>query len=228
MSLRLEYVRLSDAVLWDDNPKGHDLPSIILSIEEHGFRDPPEFDGTLDAIVAGNGRTTALQMMKSRGDIPPLHIDIENSEAGQLSEEWLMPMIFGADSESQEAARKYAVDHNLLTMGVPHITAEQVSEMFDVQMLSSLFDNAEDDDLPITISRETMEAFESHTEKAEISLENFEDSLAEGFADSAQFGVKVQLIVDLTKEQADSPGLKEGLHALSQEYGFAFKIKSRK
>jgi hypothetical protein len=221
MTLRLEPVKLSDAVLWDDNPKGHDLPSIILSIEEHGFRDPPEYDGTLGAIVAGNGRTTALQIMKARGDAPPLHIELDE-------EEWIVPVIFGADSKSQEAARKYAVDHNLLTLGVPHISGEQVREMFDSSLMEKLFRNAAEGDLPITISRETMEALSSTEEKAEISLENFDASLTEGFADSAQFGVKVQLIVDLTQEQVNQPGLKEGHHSLSQEYGFTYKIKSRK
>lgn len=221
MTLRLEPVPLSDAVLWDDNPKGHDLPSIILSIEEHGFRDPPEFDGTLGAIVAGNGRTTALQVMKARGDAPPKHIEIDG-------EEWIVPVIFGADSASQEAARKYAVDHNLLTLGIPHISSDQIKEMFDTSLMQKLFSGALDDDLPITISRETMEAMGDAESKVEISLENFEESLAEGFADSAQFGVKIQLIVDLTETQVNQEGLKKSLHKLSQDYGFVYRIKSRK
>ena len=225
MTLKLDYVRLCDAILWEDNPKGHNIPDIIASIEKHGFRDPPQFDTKIQkggGISAGNGRTTALQIIQNRGDAPPAHIDLDKEG------EWCLPMIFGGDSISQEMAKQYAVDHNLLTLGVAHVTVEQVRAMFGSDTLSSLFEDSPDDELPITISRETLEALGETEQKSEISLDNFENSLAEGFADSAQFGVKIQLIVDLTQEQADSPGLKEGLHKLSVDHGFTYKIKSRK
>ena len=64
--LSVRYIRVQDAILWDENSKLHDIGGLIVSIEEHGFRDPPAWDSELGAIVEGNGRITALQMMVSR------------------------------------------------------------------------------------------------------------------------------------------------------------------
>jgi hypothetical protein len=223
--LRLEYVPLSQAVKWDANPKEghHDIAGIISSIREHGFRDPPEYDGAVDAIIAGNGRTTALNLLRDRGEECPIYCEVD-SESG----DWIIPILFGADSRSIEAARKYAVDHNLLTLGHSQITADDVGKMFDAEMLKSLFQDTAEEDLPLTVSREILDALELPEEKQDISLENFDASLAEGFADARQFGVRVQLIVDLTEEQSNQPGLKEGLKQLAEKHGFSYKIKSRK
>ena len=222
--LRLEYVPLSRAVKWDDNPKEghHDIAGIIASIQEHGFRDPPEFDGTVDAIIAGNGRVTALHLMHDRGEILPSYCELDSDER------WLVPILFGADSRSLASAKKYAVDHNLLTLGHSQITAEDVGKMFDSESLQLLFSDTAESDLPLTISREILDSLQLPEEKRDISLENFDASLAEGFADARQFGVRVQLIVDLTEEQSNQPGLKEGLKDLSVKYGIQWKIKSRK
>jgi hypothetical protein len=225
--LRLEYVPLAQAVIWDENPKEghHDLSGIIESIRRHGFRDPPEYDGTIDAIVAGNGRVTALNLLRDRGEECPLYC--ENSSV-HGDGEWIVPILFGADSASMQAAKQYAVDHNLLTLGHSQITADDVGKMFDAEMLKSLFQDTAEEDLPLTVSREILDALELPEEKQDISLENFDASLAEGFADARQFGVRVQLIVDLTEEQSNQPGLKEGLKQLAEKHGFSYKIKSRK
>jgi hypothetical protein len=225
--LRLEYVPLSQAVIWDDNPKEghHDLAGIIESIERHGFRDPPEYDGTVDAIIAGNGRITALNLLRDRGEECPMYC--ENSSV-HGDGEWIVPILFGADSASVSAAKQYAVDHNLLTLGHTHITAEDVGKMYDAEKLQSLFVDTPEAELPLTVSREILDAMEITEEKAAISLDNFDASLAEGFADARQFGVRVQLIVDLTEAQANQEGLKESLKDLASTYGFEYKIKSRK
>jgi hypothetical protein len=217
--LRLEYVRLETAVLWDRNPKTHDIPSIIESIQEYGFRDPPEFDGTLDAIVEGNGRTTALNLMYERNEQCPGYC-FEDDDGT-----WIVPIIFGADSESVKAAEKYAVDHNLLTLGQPRLSIEQVESMFRAHDIKKLFSET-DQDLPISLSSETLQQMYKREGSNDITLDNFDESLAEGFAHTQQFSTKVQLIVDLTEEQANNVELKEGLKLLSTNYGLKYRIKT--
>jgi hypothetical protein len=117
--LVIRYVRLADAVLWDRNPKRHDMGGIIVSIREHGFRDAPIFDATLGAVVAGNGRTTALMQMFRDDEPPPHGVVVRDGE-------WWMPMQFGLDASSREQAEAFGLDHNLLTatggdLGLPEL-----------------------------------------------------------------------------------------------------------
>ena len=108
--LELRYIPLSQARRWDENPKLHDLPALIVSIERYGFGDPPKFDTKLDGLVYGNGRTEALELMRQEGKVPPRGI-------GTIADgEWAVPVIFGVDSESRAAAVAFAIDHNNLAL----------------------------------------------------------------------------------------------------------------
>ncbi|MCH9647748.1 MAG: hypothetical protein K0U98_05875 [Deltaproteobacteria bacterium] len=108
--LELRYIPLSQARRWDENPKLHDLEALTQSIERHGFGDPPKYDGTLDALVYGNGRTEALERLHQAGGKPPRGILLT------AKKEWAVPVIFGVDASSREAALAFAVDHNNLTL----------------------------------------------------------------------------------------------------------------
>ncbi|NJL28743.1 MAG: hypothetical protein HC897_13045 [Thermoanaerobaculia bacterium] len=108
--LELRYIPLDQARRWDDNPKKHDLPALIKSIETHGFGDPPKYDAALGALVTGNGRTEALEQMRAEGKVPPRGIAV--LEGGQ----WAMPILFGVDAASRAAAVAFAIDHNNLTL----------------------------------------------------------------------------------------------------------------
>jgi len=108
--LELRYIPLSQARRWDQNPKRHDLGALIRSIELHGFGDPAKFDSALDALVYGNGRSEALVLMRDEGKKPPRGVGL--LEDG----EWAVPVIFGVDSKSREAAIGFAVDHNNLNL----------------------------------------------------------------------------------------------------------------
>ncbi len=69
-----------------------------------------KFDATLGALVYGNGRTEALELMRQAGGPPP---------RGILALEdgcWAVPIIFGVDAESHAAAVAFAIDHNNLTL----------------------------------------------------------------------------------------------------------------
>lgn len=123
--LTLRYVTLDQALewRWGENPKKHDLDGLVASIERHGFRDPSIYDSTLPGIPAGNGRIEALDTMRKAGKEPPRGIGLD--AAGT----WCVPLIFGADAESQAAAEAFGLDHNNLT--VVGFTAVEVSRLWD-------------------------------------------------------------------------------------------------
>jgi hypothetical protein len=123
--LQIRYVRLADAVLWDRNPKKHDMGGIITSIRLHGFRDAPIYDATLGAIVAGNGRTTALAQMREGGEGAPHGVVVDRNE------EWWLPMQFGIDARSREQAEAFGLDHNLLTATGGDLGFTELVGLFD-------------------------------------------------------------------------------------------------
>ena len=157
--LELRYIPLTQAKRWDENPKLHDLEALIRSIERHGFGDPPKYDAQLDGLVYGNGRTEALERMRSEGKNPPRGI-LELNEG-----DWAVPVIFGVDAESRASAIAFAVDHNNLTLmggdfdlsdmlsmwneeGLKQVLGEvpepeDVLASFNVDDLSSLLDGPE-------------------------------------------------------------------------------------
>lgn len=144
--LTLRYVLLDDALgwRWGENPKQHDLDRLAASIRQHGFRDPSIFDGTLDAISAGNGRLTALAQMRDAGEEAPRGIALDGSSA------WHVPVIFGLDAESQIKAAQFAVDHNNLT--VVGFSAEEVSRIWKQDDYLRLLKRLEAEDaLPLTV-----------------------------------------------------------------------------
>jgi hypothetical protein len=130
--LELRYVPLSQARRWDENPKRHDLPALVRSIETHGFGDPPKFDATLGALVYGNGRTEALETMHREGKAPPRGIGA--LEGG----EWVVPVIFGVDAESRAAAVAFAIDHNNLTLLGGNMKVEDLLGIWDESALERL------------------------------------------------------------------------------------------
>ncbi|HEX4952681.1 MAG TPA: hypothetical protein VF017_04715 [Thermoanaerobaculia bacterium] len=136
--LELRYVPLAQARRWDANPKKHDLPALVRSIETHGFGDPPKFDATLDALVYGNGRTEALEQMHRTGRKPPRGIAL--LEGG----EWAVPVIFGVDSASRAAAVAFAIDHNNLTLLGGNLKLEDVLAIWDEEGLKGLLEGTLD------------------------------------------------------------------------------------
>lgn len=136
--LTLEYVPLSQARRWDENPKRHDLDALVSSIETHGFGDPPKFDGTLDALVYGNGRTEALERMRDAGAEAPRGVGVTDDG------EWAVPVIFGVDAASRAAAVAFAIDHNNLTLLGGQLTLEDVLGIWDEESLQQVLDGAPD------------------------------------------------------------------------------------
>lgn len=154
--LRLDYVPLSTATAWEKNPKKHDVGAIWKSIQQHGFKDPPKFEPKLNGgkggIVEGNGRSHVLAEMKHAGEAPPRGI-----VAGK--DDWLMPILFGVDAESERAAEAYGVDHNNLVLSGGDFSGFDFSKLWDEKSYAALLtDLAQGDALPVSVDGDDIDA----------------------------------------------------------------------
>ena len=146
--LSLRYIPISQAELFNNNAKLHNLDQIIQSIA-HGFKSACKWEGTLNdgrgGIVAGNGRVEALREMERRGDELP--IGIAQDETG----EWCVPVLFGVEASSEAIARAYALDDNNLTLLGGDFAVADLMKLYDPELLmSELEELARSGDLPVT------------------------------------------------------------------------------
>jgi len=144
--LEVKYIPVSQVILWDMNPKQHAIDSLIESIQKNGFRDPPSFDATLGALIEGNGRATALGEM-CRNDYEVPRAILVHKETG----EWYMPVNFGVNSATRNAAVAYAIDHNNLTMAGGDFTVFDYLRMWNTDEMTGLLEGLDAEDMPVTI-----------------------------------------------------------------------------
>jgi len=137
-------VREAAKLLWDENPKLHDIGSLARSFEKYGFQELPKFDrqlinvaGNHGAIKAGNGRVETIAYMENNGKELPRGI-AKDKDTGA----WVMPILIGVDAETIDIARAYAIDSNNLTMAGGNFTAIEIASMWNtdkyIQILNSL------------------------------------------------------------------------------------------
>ena len=100
------YLPLDDVPPAPRNPKQHDLPQLIESIREFGFVTPGIIDARTGLTVVGHGRTQALKEMREAGEAAPRGV-LQDPERG-----WLVPVITGWASASDEQAERFLVADN--------------------------------------------------------------------------------------------------------------------
>ena len=174
--LTLKYIPLSQVVLWDANPKKHDIGAIMQSIRKYGFQDPPKFSPVLNdnagGIVEGNGRSIALRNMKADGQPSPRGIVARDGE-------WLVPVLFGVDAESQAAAEAYAIDHNSLVMSGGDFDMFEIGKMWNereyAEVLRSL---AEQDTPPVSIDAVDIDSYLAASRLP--AFREYDESIADG------------------------------------------------
>jgi hypothetical protein len=105
----LDYVRLDTVELAPRNPKGHDGDGIARSIKHHGLGEVPLRDERTGRLVAGHGRHEQLREMHSSGATPPDGVTVDDDGM------WLMPVVAGWSSRSDEDAEAYLIGSNRLT-----------------------------------------------------------------------------------------------------------------
>ncbi|MGL5061301.1 MAG: hypothetical protein ACRC62_15110, partial [Microcoleus sp.] len=152
--IELRYMPVSEAVLFDRNPKKHDIAKIAESIARYGMRNPPIWDVTLNdgegGIVAGNGRTETLRSMELQKQPVPRGIAID--EQGR----WCMPIIFGCNAVSEFEAIAYAIDDNNLTMA-GDFSDFDIAKLWEregyLELLTSI---ADEEVLPVTVDADAI------------------------------------------------------------------------
>ncbi|HLO51389.1 MAG TPA: DNA methyltransferase [Kamptonema sp.] len=155
--LTLKYIPISQAELFDNNAKLHNLDQIIESIARYGFKSAAKWESTLNGgrggIVAGNGRVEALRVMEERGDELPIGI-AQDTETG----EWCVPVLFGVEASSEAIARAYALDDNNLTLLGGDFAVADLMKLYDQELLlSELEELSKYDEVPVSIGEANLE-----------------------------------------------------------------------
>lgn len=166
--LALKYVPLGTVARWKSNSKKHDIPTLVRSIQRHGFRDPLTFDANLNAgkggIVEGNGRDEALKDMFAQSPKkPPRGITIQDND-------WMVPVLFGVDAKSQAAAEAYGYDHNNITMAGGDFGLADMLAMYEEGTAKMLLGLQGDGELPVSVSAEDLDAL-LNAEREKLSEE---------------------------------------------------------
>jgi hypothetical protein len=91
------------------NPKKHALPALRDSIGRFGYVEPIVLDERTGRLVAGHGRAKALSLMKAKGGKPPAGVAEKDGE-------WLVPVLRGWASRSDQEAEAYLLASNQLTV----------------------------------------------------------------------------------------------------------------
>lgn len=146
-SLALRWIAVADIpnLLWELNPKKHDLGITWESIVSSGYADPAKWDTNLKnrgggqgALVYGNGRSEAVHWgweAYQRGDWDgeiPRGIGVD--EQGN----WYIQCKFGLDAESEAAAADFAIAHNNITMLGGDFEDIDVWSMYDKEALAEV------------------------------------------------------------------------------------------
>lgn len=200
--LQLKYIPLDQVVLWDDNPKKHDIGALIASIEKYGYVDPAKFDPNLNngkgGLVYGNGRSQCVQMLR---DDPEKEI-VPRGVCTDSDGNWYLPVLFGVDAESEAVARALAIDHNNLTMAGGDFDLWEMAKMWEQQDYAALLESLQTQDaVPITMDRDDIAAFLRIIEQG-INGAAYDESIADGIELEATFRIKVPTETADALEQA--------------------------
>lgn len=109
---RVEYMPIAAIEPAPRNPKLHAADAIAKSIDRYGLAELPLIDERTGRLVAGHGRLDDLIARRRDGEDPPAGVRLGDGGAG----DWLVPVIRGWASTSDEDAEAYLVASNRLTV----------------------------------------------------------------------------------------------------------------
>jgi ParB-like chromosome segregation protein Spo0J len=103
---RVEYEPIDQLIGAPSNPRRHRVDIVRRSIARFGYVSPAIVDERTGRLVVGHGRTEALCALRDAGDTPPE--GVRQREDGA----WLVPVLRGWSSRSDEEAAAYLVADN--------------------------------------------------------------------------------------------------------------------
>lgn len=128
----VDHLPLDEVPRADRNPKGHDSAGISRSLGKYGMAELPLMDDRTGKLIAGHGRLEQLIEMRDSGKEPPSGVGVD--EQGR----WLMPVIRGWASRSDDDAAAYLIASNRLVEAGGWDTyelAEMLDDIHDAQLL---------------------------------------------------------------------------------------------
>lgn len=151
---RLAWIRVADAVklLFDSNPKEHDIGGIIESFERYGIQEIPKI--SQHGVLAGNGRIECLDIMER--DKKPLPRGLAQLKTG----EWVMPVVVGVDLDSEIEARNYLIDANNLILSGGNFDHVDMSKLYNPDRYLRFLQDQEGH-LPITVDVDDLKSLEN-------------------------------------------------------------------
>ena len=108
--LDLRYAPIDALEADPENPKTHDVDEIVAAIRRFGFLDPVLHDGRTGRLIAGHGDRSALLALRESDEEAPSGIRV--GETG----EWMVPVVYGWESTSDDEARAALVSLNETTI----------------------------------------------------------------------------------------------------------------
>ena len=149
--IKIAYLDINSVTLLDTNPKKHELDKLKLSFKKNGFRDAPIIDKTIATVVAGNGRVTALRLMKANGLPAPEGVIAEG-------EHWFAPFQVGTGSSSVAEAVSFAIDHNNTTLTGGDFTLLDISKIWNSGYIRVLADLISENGALVTVDGDDLDA----------------------------------------------------------------------
>lgn len=189
-SPQIIWVELQSAkdLIYESNPKQHDLSGIRESIKRYGWQELPKYDATLGAIKAGNGQISAIAQMESNGDELPRGVGVHKD-----SKKWVIPILCGIDAASDIEAKGYLVDSNNLTLLGGDFTALDLSRAYESnEYLALLEELSQAEEMPVSVNEEDLalltEQFASSEEEGEEDYDEEDTSAIAQTIEQAEEG----------------------------------------
>ena len=164
-------------LLWQENPKLHDIGATWESIVKYGFRDKSAIDmnltnkqGEKGAFVYGNGRNESVYWgwtQYHQGDETRIPKGILYDESG----EWYIPTEIGLDADSESMAQAFGLDHNNLTVMGGDIDISMLANLYDKEQLATLAKSlGENMTLPITFDGQDANALFAYLDNPDFDF----------------------------------------------------------
>lgn len=150
-------VDIDEIVFADNNPKLHDAQALAESEMRYGFVEIGVINATTGKMVAGEGRIRGLRDLKKAGKPAPLGVIV-------IEGKWKVDARFFPFPDDK-TAQAYLIDSNNIGLLGGDFTAFDLAKLWNEdQYVALLQELAEQNSLPVSVSREDVDALGNEAE----------------------------------------------------------------